>query len=229
MTWYFNRDGETRGPLDEATFRAEVVAGRIYASDMLWQPGWPDWREASKVEGVFIPPPINRTPQHMPVDSRGAAASAEASIKNEKPKAPQVAPIGLSDPIRVPTVNTNVSKLQIRWLTFYTYIRLPVGALGLLINVFSGSTSGDIAIVSILGAALAICVTIGLHKNRVWGWKLNWLQLGSEALFFAIFYGPGLNPGEIGVGYSFLYLLIIIVVWVLPNGIYFRKRRDLFK
>ncbi len=101
----------------------------------------------------------------------------------------------------------------IRWLTFYIFVRLPVGlafsAMSLVINV----TFVSIAIASPL-ILLSIIVFIGLRKRSLWGWKLNWVLLCMEAISMI------LSAHAIG--------LVLAVLWLITNGIYFNKRRILF-
>ncbi len=53
MIWYTARQGERRGPFDEATLRAMAARGELNPTDLVWQAGDPAWRSASSVPGLL--------------------------------------------------------------------------------------------------------------------------------------------------------------------------------
>ena len=86
-----------------------------------------------------------------------------------------------------------------------------------------------------------IIVGIGLYKRKLWAWKANWLIIAYPiiALFWLSLYGLSpFGPGETilrdtipSFGYFLLYginLMLILLLWIWPNYIYFRKRKSLF-
>lgn len=114
--------------------------------------------------------------------------------------------------------------IPVRWLQFYTYFRLPVG---LIISIVSFLAINDATeqivslILTIPFVILAVLVFIGLHKRRLWGWKLNWALIGTEIILF------GLDRAEDGISFG-IFFSIALLVWFTPNYIYFNKRRLLF-
>jgi hypothetical protein len=86
-----------------------------------------------------------------------------------------------------------------------------------------------------------IAVGIGLYKRKLWAWKANWLIIAYPviALFWLSLYGLSIfGPGETVLrdnlspfGYFLFYginLILILLLWIWPNYIYFRKRESLF-
>jgi len=89
--------------------------------------------------------------------------------------------------------------LPIRWLKFYTYVRIPLSILLLLIgtvialpaaHAFFNATAPIIlwglwALVPLV--LLLVFVFVGLHRCRLWGWRLNWVVLLCDSAFFSNF------------------------------------------
>jgi len=111
--------------------------------------------------------------------------------------------------------------LPIRWLRFYIYFRLPFGLLLGFIQIFIMPDLAERVITLILTVPFAIfgaLVFVGLHKRRSWGWKLNWVLLVLDTLFITF------QMGELSVFLG----VIAALIWLLPNYVYFNKRRLLF-
>ncbi|HEX3047620.1 MAG TPA: hypothetical protein VHY08_22905 [Bacillota bacterium] len=114
-------------------------------------------------------------------------------------------------------------ELPVKWLKFFTYIRIPFGIITMLFQVFASMN------LLIIGINLVYCsfgglVAFGLHKRRFWGWILALILVVSEAF---------LLPLDTYITYpnvSFYgrYVVIILVIWSLPNIIYFNKRKYMF-
>lgn len=49
IQWFIARDGKQHGPLSEAEMRTFVSRGHLRASDLIWRPGFSDWRPAPAV------------------------------------------------------------------------------------------------------------------------------------------------------------------------------------
>jgi hypothetical protein len=114
------------------------------------------------------------------------------------------------------------------WLNFYGYVRIPFGVLiwtmQSIPEVFRFYPSGA-AFLTLALFALYLCIFIslfiGLHRRHLWGWRLNWFALIFEVLVVA------LNGAEDAISF-FISLIIWVLVWIVPNAIYFKKRRFLF-
>jgi hypothetical protein len=79
--------------------------------------------------------------------------------------------------------------LPIRWLNFYVNVRLPLGILFSVIGliVFALSANDTISLlVTLIDTGFSICLFIflfiGLHRRRLWGWRLNWFVLVLEVM-----------------------------------------------
>jgi hypothetical protein len=51
--WYVMKGGKKVGPLDGAKLKKMADSGQISPSDMVWKDGFPDWKPASTVKGLF--------------------------------------------------------------------------------------------------------------------------------------------------------------------------------
>lgn len=128
--------------------------------------------------------------------------------------------------------------LTTKWLTFYTYVRTPLSIL-LMIATKPEMMPQTIGIVfafyrGVIIIAL-VALLVGLHRRRLWAWRLNWFMLAEETLttpFSILLEDSGVSLANQGLQFIyidyFIGLAIISLMWFLPNLIYFRKRRVLF-
>jgi hypothetical protein len=113
--------------------------------------------------------------------------------------------------------------LPIKWLWFYIYVRLPFSFLLTLISIFFIPDLAVRVITLIITtpfAILCVLVFVGLHKRRIWGWKLNWVLIGFEMVLLVF--------REAETASSSIPIFLSVILWVVPNSIYFSKRRILF-
>ena len=113
--------------------------------------------------------------------------------------------------------------LPIKWLWFYTYIRLPLTLIWSLISIFfiPDLTERVISLIIIIPfGILSILVFIGIHKRRIWGWKLNWVLIAVESILFVF--------SRSGTGSPMGYTPLAALIWVALNVMYFSRRRILF-
>ena len=123
------------------------------------------------------------------------------------------------------SVRTNVTTYShgTKWLKFWNYFSLPVGGiLGLLISL------GDPALWIILVpiSILQFIVAYGLHYRRLWAWQWNWVLVVITYITMSI-------PRVYSNGGDFIIQFVIQAViggliWMWPNYVYWKKRRDLF-
>jgi hypothetical protein len=77
IQWYIAREGKQHGPLSDAEMRTFVAQGHLKPTDLIWRPGFADWRPAPAVfpfnspEGAPKPPaptgqPEPREPARVP-------------------------------------------------------------------------------------------------------------------------------------------------------------------
>lgn len=102
------------------------------------------------------------------------------------------------------------------WYYFYTYVLLPLVTmsvlvqLGILIKTIetANSNMGLGFVIFLIG------IIIGLSKFKIWGWWINLVLM--TIVFFSL-----ILPGT-------LYLLLLALLWFIPNIMYFYKRKKLF-
>jgi len=135
-----------------------------------------------------------------------------------------------TQPTVQPTANSlpNLpTALPMAWFYFWTYFRLPLGAAWGMIQV-AGEQGGPFFPQAIWGLG-AIVVAVGLHLRRLWAWKANWVYVIGEPVIW-ILYAFDLKDGlAMALIALFVEALIAYLAWVLPNGIYFEKRKALFQ
>ncbi len=118
------------------------------------------------------------------------------------------------------TMDKVPSDLPLNWFKFYTYIRLPLSFfVGLVVLL----TSGDVVVA--FGSALWLVflgfVFWGLKERKGWGLSTNYVLLIVEPLVQAL---SRTDSAAVFFGVAF----VLLVIWTLPNYIYFKKRRHLF-
>ena len=47
--WYYGKEGQQYGPIDEGSLRARIAAGEVSGSDLIWTEGMAEWTPLSKV------------------------------------------------------------------------------------------------------------------------------------------------------------------------------------
>lgn len=130
-------------------------------------------------------------------------------------------------------VNDIKSNLGTKWLSFYTYGFLPFRIVAGLVPVlaqydklreagYSPTISFQDLAPSIIWGIFTLVVLYGLHKRQMWGWTINWVYL-----FAFVLGSPVGNTREFG---TYVVAIILLgLVFLLPNFIYFKKRKVLFQ
>jgi hypothetical protein len=90
IQWYIARDGKQHGPLSDVEMRTFVAQGHLKPTDLIWRPGFADWRPAPAVF-PFQAPEMPATPSRASMTRPGAAparaaapAPAERSFEPER-------------------------------------------------------------------------------------------------------------------------------------------------
>jgi hypothetical protein len=85
-----------------------------------------------------------------------------------------------------------------------------------------------IAVLFAISLAIGLVVlAVGLHRRRLWAWRGIWYLLGIDWLLFAL--SPVSPPISMNpLDWWFLRFAGFGLAWVLPNFVYFKKRRALF-
>lgn len=53
--WFYGKEGQQYGPIDETTLRARIVSGEIGPRDLIWTEGMPSWQPLQELS-QFAPP-----------------------------------------------------------------------------------------------------------------------------------------------------------------------------
>ena len=155
----------------------------------------------------------------------------EATTRAPTPPPPPLASAPpRTDAAASPALDTKAEKaLPIRWLNFYVYVRIPAGivlslpyALVAIAMYADDYTTGVRSLIlTLFDVCVSVFLFIGLHRRRLWGWRLNWIVMVLEVLL------RPLERAENAIMY-FFFLAAGALFWFLPNAIYFKKRRCLF-
>ncbi len=82
VTWYIAREGQQHGPLSDAEMRLFVAGGHLRQNDLVWKPGFTDWRPAAEV----FPP--QAAPPPAPPTAPPAAPQAPATSRPNQNASP---------------------------------------------------------------------------------------------------------------------------------------------
>ncbi len=63
IQWYIARDGKQHGPLSDVEMRTFVAQGHLKPTDLIWRPGFADWRPAPAVFSFQAPEPLAPAPR----------------------------------------------------------------------------------------------------------------------------------------------------------------------
>ncbi len=76
IQWYIARDGKQHGPLSDMEMRTFVAQGHLKPTDLIWRPGFADWRPAPAVFPFQAPEPTAPSPPRAPVSRPTTAQDA---------------------------------------------------------------------------------------------------------------------------------------------------------
>lgn len=100
--WYLSRDGSQRGPIPWEEVKSLHDAGQIAPDDLLWRPGFEDWKTAAEVFPP-APPPLPRP------RTRQAAAASEPVSRSQPRYGPDGPAIFSASPEETPQNLANMS------------------------------------------------------------------------------------------------------------------------
>lgn len=134
------------------------------------------------------------------------------------------------------------SDLPTAWLRFWTWIRLPGGAVLTLVALGQALTSPKSVMdpqhpiatfvstaLGLVAASAALIVAVGLHKRLLWAWKANFGLICAEVVLVPFGLDVTAKSGISGATAYLFGVALFAVAWLWPNALYFRKRRHLFK
>lgn len=77
MAYYYRRFDQQQGPITWEALLGLASGGGIYPTDLVWGEGWPEWKEARLVPGLYaVPPPLPAAPRPMAQPGYGPAPIA---------------------------------------------------------------------------------------------------------------------------------------------------------
>lgn len=62
IQWYIAREGKQHGPLSDPEMRTFIAQGHLKPTDLIWRPGFDDWRPAPAVFSLKGPEPTSQPP-----------------------------------------------------------------------------------------------------------------------------------------------------------------------
>jgi hypothetical protein len=84
IQWYIARDGKQHGPLSDVEMRTFVTQGHLKPTDLIWRPGFADWRPAPAVFPFQQPePPPAAAPAPRPAAQTRQPAATHAPDRME--------------------------------------------------------------------------------------------------------------------------------------------------
>jgi len=120
IQWYIARDGKQHGPLSDVEMRTFVAQGHLKPTDLIWRPGFADWRPAPAVFQFQAPEPP-RPPAQPPV-TRPTGPAHVSAPSNERSFEP--------DRIRVAQAATDTEPSRARRLVGVLVLLALLGAGG---------------------------------------------------------------------------------------------------
>ena len=146
-------------------------------------------------------------------------------------------------------VNNGNAELPMNWWKFLKYFRYPFGILGLFVSVVQGIKGNVIAMgwlgwtamildtVTLITSSVAYAMMLGKHKKWFNFFVLNLIvesvrmtfvlvlktlnmSLESEYIYF--------NDYNEIVIFALMRLVLVSCIWIIPNYIYFKKRKAYF-
>lgn len=115
-------------------------------------------------------------------------------------------------------LNQGRGDLSLSWFNFYVYFRLPAGIVVSFMFLFFG---GLTTFFNLMDIAVIGTLFWGLKERKLWAYKMNFVVLIAETI---------LRPLERVSDITGFIMSVILfgLIWLLPNWIYFKKRKYLF-
>lgn len=147
IQWYIARDGKQHGPLSDVEMRTFVAQGHLKPTDLIWRPGFADWRPAPAVFPFQQPqpppaaPPRPTTQGLRPEPARGPAAGggAQPSFEPDRIRVSQGSDDGAGSRLRKVAIAVLVLGLigGGGWYAWHS------GAIGSLQDKFASGKEGE--------------------------------------------------------------------------------------
>ena len=115
-------------------------------------------------------------------------------------------------------LNQGKGNLSLSWFNFYVYFRLPAGIVLSFLLLFSGGLSGFLNLIDIVIIGMLFW---GLKERKLWAYRMNFFALVAETVLRPLGRTSDMS------GYI-IFVIMAGLLWLLPNWIYFKKRKYLF-
>ncbi len=207
MAWYYAKNGERQGPVEETELHNLVNAGTIAPDDLVWTPEFGnDWRAARDVPGLIFP--LLRSVQPPPPPPPVYATAAQASAGSAQ-----------DGPFRSATHNRDLmsaarAALRERW-------GLAIGVLVLMLAIQFGLSL--FSCIPLIGMAFSVASWLisGALALGVAGFYLKLSRTGNSAVEeafsgFRRFGVAFLTSLLIGI-FVFLWMLLLIVPGIIAG------------
>ena len=117
--------------------------------------------------------------------------------------------------------------LRTKWLKLWIYLFLIIG--GIFGIFWSFRLPTIIAMISLPLSILYVCLGVGLHYRKMWAWKANWVAICLSWIGGSL-NGAISNKSQGDFATTFFIIFIVGgLVWMLPNYIYWNKRKTFFQ
>jgi hypothetical protein len=157
-------------------------------------------------------------------------AEAEASRVNKSTPVKQVNWSEYQLAGSVPQLQDALAKqMPVHWLECWTYLLLPISV---LLNGWSFLSAKGVGVFRAIDLAMLVILVVsiaGLEQRRLWGWKLNWVVLLDHLVFASLPIAVVASTKEpVFLPYWVGAALVVGIIWIWPNAVYFAKRRAIF-
>lgn len=151
IQWYIARDGKQHGPLSDVEMRTFVAQGHLKPTDLIWRPGFADWRPAPAVFPFQQQQPPAAAPQRpttqgagagtgaRPEPQRGPAQAAQPSFEPERIRAAQGSEGGRGSAVK----RVAIAALVLGLVGGGGWYAWQSGAINALQNQLSASREGE--------------------------------------------------------------------------------------
>lgn len=114
-----------------------------------------------------------------------------------------------------------------RWLAFWSYVCLPgagVGTIWFALRFFPNHFLVGLLLI-IVGVGFGV-LALGLHFRELWAWQWNWVVIVIP--WIAEPSSPPGTPNTEILAKAAIFSLMMIIIWVWPNYMYWNRRTSLF-
>jgi uncharacterized RDD family membrane protein YckC len=220
MLWYYARNGQRMGPVEETEIQRLAETGHLAGTDLVWKPGLPEWRQAAQVPELasFFRPAAPPPPPPPPPAAYSPYTPPAAPLI--QPPAYPAPMFGTVTAVEYASFGARFGALVIDQI-IVVVLGLILGFVGGIVMAVSGSTpTGGELIWNVLGILVTWIYYAGLESSsqmatlgkRVLGLKVTDLQ--GQRIDFAR--ASGRHFGKI-LSALFLGIGFLMMIWDEKN------------